>query len=329
MRLLLKDGTYLKDELDKLIVSEISIFNFILSGSLDGIWYWDLEHPENEWMSPRFWEVLGYDPAEMKHLASEWQDKIFPEDLQVAVDNFHKHLENPKHHYDQIVRYRHKDGSTVWVRCRGIAIPDGNGKPVRMLGAHNDLTEIMKAKEEIEELNKQLSEQANKDFLTKLYNRRGFEEHCRELIELAKRVGTMISIAMFDLDHFKKINDTYGHETGDQVLKHVANILQDASRKSDLIGRYGGEEFILIMPPRTDKEEAIVAAERVRLYVQNYSLENVDRITISAGVATVLQQQQNTNDEVFELLRQQADKALYCAKNTGRNRVVHFDDIKN
>jgi diguanylate cyclase (GGDEF)-like protein len=171
----------------------------------------------------------------------------------------------------------------------------------------------MKAKQEIEELNKQLFEQANKDFLTKLYNRRGFEEHCRELIELAKRAGNMVSIAMFDLDHFKKINDTYGHETGDQVLKHIANLLQDASRKSDLIGRYGGEEFMLIMPPRTDKEEAIVAAERVRLYIQNHSLENVGRITISAGVATVLPQQQNTNDEVFELLRQQADKALYCA----------------
>jgi PAS domain S-box-containing protein len=129
----MNDGTYLKNELDKLILSDISIFEFIKSGSLDGIWYWDLEHPENEWMSETFWEVMGYDSTKMKHLASEWQDKIFPEDLEVAIDNFNKHLEDPNHPYDQIVRYKHKDGSTVWVRCRGIAIRDKDGKPIRML----------------------------------------------------------------------------------------------------------------------------------------------------------------------------------------------------
>ena len=273
------------------------------------------------------WPDMGYDPTQMKHLASEWQDKIFQDDLKVAIDNFNKHLEDPNHPYDQIVRYKHKDGSTVWVRCRGIAIRDKDGKPIRMLGAHNDLTEIMKAKQEIEELNKQLYEQANKDFLTKLYNRRGFEEHSKEIIEIAKRDGSQISIAMFDIDHFKKVNDTYGHDEGDRVLKFIADTLVDIGRASDIIGRFGGEEFIFIMPPKTDKEESIIAAERIRLFVQNHPIKNIGSITISAGIATLLPNQNDNTKEITDKLRIQADKALYFAKQHGRNRVVHFDDI--
>jgi diguanylate cyclase (GGDEF)-like protein/PAS domain S-box-containing protein len=321
------DGTYLKDELDQLILSDISIFEFIKSSSLDGMWYWDLEDPEKEWMSPNFWELMGYAPSEMKHLASEWQDKIFTEDLEVAIDNFNKHLENPNHPYDQVVRYKHKDGSTVWVRCRGIAIRDKNGKPIRMLGAHNDLTEIMNQKQEIEELNKQLYEQANKDFLTKLYNRRGFEEHCTEIIERAKRDGSQVSIAMFDIDYFKKINDTYGHDEGDRALKVIANTLVDIARKSDIVARYGGEEFILLMHSAIDKEEAMIAAQRIRLSIQNHPIKDIGKVTISSGVATILP---NLNDNVKEITDQlisQADKALYCAKESGRNRVIHFDNI--
>ena len=132
---------YLKNELYDLIKTDSSIFEFFEKGSLDGIWYWDLEKPENEWMSPQFWTTLGYDPCGKKHLASEWQDLIHPDDLRIALENFNAHCSNPNHPYDQVVRYRHKNGSTVWVRCRGIAIRDENGKPIRMLGAHNELTQ--------------------------------------------------------------------------------------------------------------------------------------------------------------------------------------------
>lgn len=134
------DSHYLKKELYEQIRKDETVFEFFQDGSLDGIWYWDLEKPENEWMSHRFWTILGYDPKEKKHLASEWQDLIHPDDLQVAISNFKKHCEDPAHPYDQVVRYRHKDGSTVWVRCRGIAIRDTGGKPLRMLGAHTNLT---------------------------------------------------------------------------------------------------------------------------------------------------------------------------------------------
>ncbi len=140
---------YLKRELYDLIKSDTSLFEFIQSGSLDGIWYWDLENPENEWMSPKFWKTLGLDPNEKKHLASEWQNIIFQEDLKLAIENFEKHCLDPSHPYDQIVRYKHKNGSTVWVRCRGLAIRDENGKAIRMLGAHVDITDLKNTEKEL------------------------------------------------------------------------------------------------------------------------------------------------------------------------------------
>ncbi len=143
------ESNYLKKELYELVQSDAAIFDFLQNGSLDGIWYWDLENPENEWMSPRLWEVLGHDPKDKKHLASEWQDLINPEDLKMALDNFEKHCVDPEHPYDQVVRYRHSDGSTVWVRCRGIAIRDKSGKPIRLLGAHTELTRQKRTEEEL------------------------------------------------------------------------------------------------------------------------------------------------------------------------------------
>lgn len=104
----------LKRELYDLIRTDESIFDFIQDSALDGLWYWDLEHPGNEWMNARFWTVLGYNPDEMPHKSNAWQDIINQDDLKVAFDNFYKHCENPKHPYDQVVRYTHKNGSTFY-----------------------------------------------------------------------------------------------------------------------------------------------------------------------------------------------------------------------
>ena len=149
---------YLKEELYELIKTDDQIFDFIQKGSLDGLWYWDLENPENEWMNERFWLTLGYNPSDMPHLASAWQDIINQDDLNTAIDSFHKHIDNPDHPYDQEVRYTHKNGTTVWIRCRGIAIRDEKENPIRMLGAHQDITALKRAEEKLVFLNKSISE---------------------------------------------------------------------------------------------------------------------------------------------------------------------------
>lgn len=139
---------YLETELNELFRNDANIWKFVQHGSLDGVWYWDLENPDAEWMSPEMWRLFGVDPSTKSHNPAEWQDLIFPEDLQVALENFEAHCKDPDHPYDQVVRYKHADGSTVWVRCRGVAIRDGTGKPIRMLGAHNDLTPLKQAEEQ-------------------------------------------------------------------------------------------------------------------------------------------------------------------------------------
>ena len=149
---------YLKTELYELVRKDPAIFEFLQAGSLDGIWYWDVERQDQEWMSPRFKEVFGYRDDEIPNTSAWWQEHIHPDDLALALDNFGKHLEDPSHPYDQIVRYRHRDGGTVWVRCRGLAIRDDAGKPVRLLGCHTDVTALKRAEEDLQRRANELRE---------------------------------------------------------------------------------------------------------------------------------------------------------------------------
>ena len=138
---------YLKRELYDLVQKDGRIFEFLQAGSLDGLWFWDVERPNEEWMSVRFKEVFGYTDDEIPNTSAWWLEHIFPEDLQPLLENFRLHCADPAHPYDQMVRYRHKNESTVWIRCRGIAIRDAQGKAIRMLGAHTDVTGVIQAQE--------------------------------------------------------------------------------------------------------------------------------------------------------------------------------------
>ncbi len=140
---------YLKTELYDLVRKDPAIFEFLQAGSLDGIWYWDVERQEQEWMSPRFKELFGYRDDEVPNTSAWWMENIFPEDRAVALENFGRHLADASHPYDQIVRYRHRNGSTVWVRCRGLAIRDARGEAIRLLGCHTDVTALKRAEEDL------------------------------------------------------------------------------------------------------------------------------------------------------------------------------------
>lgn len=132
---------YLQKELNELIQSDTHIFEFLQNSALDGLWYWDLENPEHEWMNEKFWTTLGYDPKDMPHTPDAWQEIINAEDLILAKEKLGLHMRDASHKYDQIVRYKHADGHTVWIRCRGMAIRTEDGNPIRMLGAHTDISE--------------------------------------------------------------------------------------------------------------------------------------------------------------------------------------------
>lgn len=171
-----------------------------------------------------------------------------------------------------------------------------------------------------------LYEKAQKDSmfdeLTKLYTRRYFRESCCQEFSKAKRYGTNFSIIMIDIDHFKCFNDTYGHLIGDEVLRKLSSILRSSVRKGDIISRYGGEEFIILLP-ETDKEEATLVAEKLRSLVEKELVlecegKNVEKVTITVGVASY-PDDGKAIDEVIDA----ADRFLYQGKKSGRNRVVN------
>jgi len=163
-----------------------------------------------------------------------------------------------------------------------------------------------------------LGEVAHQDYLTGALNRRGMDEALASEFSRADRHNTTLCIAMIDIDHFKKLNDNLGHATGDQALTHLVRVLKDVLRPTDVLARFGGEEFIIILPA-TPQDEAVKAIVRVqRELTKNFFMHKNERvlITFSAGVA------ERSPGETAEALIPRADEALYQAKHSGRNRVV-------
>jgi diguanylate cyclase (GGDEF)-like protein len=197
-----------------------------------------------------------------------------------------------------------------------ITKPFNPGELTARVKVHYD---IKRLQEELKESNRRLEELSNTDDLTKLYNRRYFMELLELEFQRSQRYETKISFIMIDIDNFKGFNDTYGHLMGDRILYEVAQILRENLRLHDIVGRYGGEEFVLLMP-ETGLKGAMVVAERYRKRVEEFVLVETDkalRVTISLGVAACPNPHISTVDDLIRL----ADNALYRAKNNGRNRV--------
>jgi len=164
---------------------------------------------------------------------------------------------------------------------------------------------------------------ANRDGLTGLYNHRYFHEQLSKDFLRARRYHEFLSCVLLDIDHFKKFNDTYGHQTGDVLLSTLGHVIEDSIRDSDLAARYGGEEFALVLY-HTDGPGAFHVAERLRQMVESHEVRDKDsvlHVTISIGVSTFPSEKIRDSKELIEC----ADKALYKAKENGRNRVEVFE----
>ena len=178
----------------------------------------------------------------------------------------------------------------------------------------------------LEEANAELRRMAITDGLTGLYNRRHVEELLREMFEHSQRLHEPLACVMFDLDRFKSVNDTYGHQAGDEVLRQFGQLLKQEAREIDRVGRYGGEEFVVLLPG-TVVEAAVTFAERARQRVEDHLFTfegGTLRRTLSAGVAGWPYPQIAHREQMVKA----ADDALYVAKALGRNRVVRFDSAE-
>jgi two-component system cell cycle response regulator len=177
---------------------------------------------------------------------------------------------------------------------------------------------------ELEESRKALAEQANTDALTKLKNRRPFHTQAEQNLANCRRYGKDMSVLLVDIDYFKKVNDTYGHHTGDEVLVKVATLLAQMVRNADTVARFGGEEFAALLP-ETNRLGAAVLGERIRRAVENEQMVVDGRhipVTVSIGIATLAAEMVESIDQLLDI----ADRRLYMAKNSGRNRICVSDD---
>jgi diguanylate cyclase (GGDEF)-like protein/PAS domain S-box-containing protein len=226
-----------------------------------------------------------------------------------------------------------RDGKTILCRWSNVAQKDGNGDTIAVLSLAEDITENQRMHDELESANaslrvqiqqveslqENLRQQALRDPLTNLYNRRFFHANLDRELAQSERDGKTLCLAMIDIDWFKQINDTAGHQVGDQVLKLLALLLDSNTRAGDIVCRYGGEEFVIVMPD-IDAANGMARVESWRRAFAGLGVHaeaGEIHATFSAGIALWPQHASNGD----RLLRR-ADQALYTAKQTGRNRTV-------
>ncbi len=292
-------------------------YDKLLDATREGVWDWDLRTDE-VFFSKRWKEMLGFREDEIRGSLLEWEKRVHIDDLDKCYSDIKAHLNGDTDIYENVHRVKHKNGQYIWILDRGIRILDNEGNAYRMIGTHKDITE-----EKI--LSERLKKMAREDSLTGLLNRRAFYEILQREIENNKRYKRKLSIIMFDIDFFKKINDSFGHSFGDIVIKFVSTVMSDIVRSSDYVFRLGGEEFCVLLP-ETDLDGALELAERIRWEIEVTTIstgrEKEISVTISGGLRCY-------NEELsLDQFMEQSDQALYFSKQNGRNKITVYSDIK-
>jgi diguanylate cyclase (GGDEF)-like protein/PAS domain S-box-containing protein len=314
------DCTELKRASQELHKSEERL-RLILQGSNDAPWDWNLVTNEL-YYPPRWWQMIGREENELPPDAWLWLRLTHPDDQRPVREFFEQVLASHKQSYEIEVRLRHKDGHYVPVLSRGFILRDEHGKAVRVSGTNTDLTERKEAERHIHQL-------AYFDYLTGLPNRRFLTEELHKLLSRSTRSGEIGAVLFIDLDNFKMLNDTLGHDVGDMLLREAAYRLRHAVREGDYVARLGGDEFVIVLD-NLGNDVAVAAAEAdvvghkvLAVCAENYALPaRPYRSTASVGIALF----GRDTDSVDVLLRQ-ADLAMYQAKAAGRNMLRFFDPL--
>jgi diguanylate cyclase (GGDEF)-like protein/PAS domain S-box-containing protein len=265
------------------------------------------------YVSPACLRILGWTQEEMTGVGPG--NFVLAEDVPLIEAASRRLLDPEVENSPATVRMRRKDGSLVWMEMNARAIRDpATGEASEVVVVMRDITEY-KAMEE------KLVDQALSDSLTGLANRRAFDQALLREWELTLRDGSDISLLLLDIDHFKRFNDSYGHQAGDDCLCAIAAAVKEGVRSTDIAARYGGEEIAVILRPMS-AADALVVAEKLRARIEALRLPLEEGwVTASIGVATALARH-GGSVRMPESLLLAADKALYQAKREGRNRVV-------
>lgn len=284
-------------------------------GANDGLWDWDLK-TDRVFFSTRWKAMLGYGDGEIQDRPDEWFRRVHPEDIKRLRADVDAHLSGGTQHLDGEYRLQHRDGTYLWMRCRGLAVRDQEGKAHRMAGSQTDIS----ARKSMED---QLLHDAFYDSLTGLANRALFVDRLGRSIERAKRVSWyQFAVLFLDLDRFKLINDSLGHAVGDELLVACARRLEMCLRSMDTVARLGGDEFAILLEDSGGAEDAEAVADRIQGELAlPFDLDG-HRVFNSASIGIVLS---DTGYERADDVLRDADTAMYRAKVHGKARYELFN----
>ncbi|MFY0732028.1 sensor domain-containing diguanylate cyclase [Pseudomonas sp. NFX15] len=305
----------------------------------DGIWDWNA-NTGFVYRTARWYEMLGYSPHSLDNNVLTWENVIHPDDYPRVMAHFDDYLNQRASGYQAEYRCRMHDGNYLWIEDRGhILARNADGSVARMIGAHRSIEDKRRLVEELERrnhsletiiedrtrelsrVNQQLQLQleenrrlAQTDTLTGIANRYRLEQVLPQSCERAQRFREPLSLITMDIDDFKHINDRYGHPLGDATLVQVVENVKRFVREGDLLARWGGDEFIMVLPD-TSLADACTLAEHIRLGLHELLPVGDFRLTMSFGVV------QRVDDEQPASLMARADVALYRSKVAGKNGI--------
>jgi len=305
----------------------------------DGIWDWNA-NTGYVYRNPGWYAMLGYASHSMANSVLTWESVIHPEDYPRVMAHFEAYINQRNERYLIEYRCRCQDGSYLWIEDSGhIIARNEDGSVARMLGAHRNIdagkrlvaqleqknqsleAQVAERTRELSWVNQQLQRQldenrelAERDALTRIANRYRLEQALQQECRRAQRFREPLAVIAMDVDGFKLINDRYGHAQGDAALVHVVENLRTCLRDHDLLARWGGDEFVMVMP-QTTLDEALAVAGRLRQAMVQVEQIGESRLTLSYGVV-----QWQEGEGQSDLLGR-ADKALYRAKGAGKNAI--------
>jgi diguanylate cyclase (GGDEF)-like protein/PAS domain S-box-containing protein len=296
-----------------------SRWKFAIEGSGDGVWDWNLETDDSKY-SPRWKAILGYADEDALPSRRECLQHMHPDDLPRVSQLMQACLDGESAHFLVECRCQRKDAQYQWVMLRGMVVQrDADGKPLRMIGTLSDISERKAAEAEIHRL-------AYFDALTRLPNRRLLLDRLSQALAATARSGQYGALFFVDLDNFKTLNDSRGHDVGDLLLVEVAHRLKSVVREGDTVARQGGDEFVVLMENLgTDKEQAAALAkqlgDKLRQAVNQPFNLNGYEFSCKLSIGVGLFDKKHSIDDMLK----HADLALYQAKNAGRNKLRFFD----
>jgi diguanylate cyclase (GGDEF)-like protein/PAS domain S-box-containing protein len=270
-----------------------------------GIWDWDIANDELIW-DHQMYKLYGMVEDSSINVYKSWQKAVHPEDRDYIESLFAEGMKGLSL-FTANFRVVWPGGELHYLEAHALVIRDKNERAVRVTGVSRDVTENKKMEEQLLIL-------STTDPLTMAYNRRYLLHMLNSEISRAVRYNAVFSLIMFDIDHFKNVNDTYGHDAGDEVLKSIVTMMQKRIRKNDILARWGGEEFMILLSG-TNLVNAGIFADKLINEVRDLVFERSGKITASFGVAEYIM------NETQDSFLKRVDEMVYKAKSEGRNCV--------